>query len=191
MKNYEEIKIKYGHVSSWAIWQKRDSTKKEKFGMGDVSFFNNIDTEKLNPNIILVGLNISRKIKKPFANFHPEHLTAHDYKIRYALENTIFSGSYMTDIIKDFEEVVSGKLMKYLRENPKFEKENIELFEKELNDIGSSKLIIIAFGNDCYKILNRNFKNKYSIYKVPHYSSCISKEKLRDEFKFLCQHFEN
>ena len=69
MKNYEEIKIKYGHVSSWAIWQKRDSTKKEKFGMGDVSFFNNIDTKKLNPNIILVGLNISHKIKKPLRWF--------------------------------------------------------------------------------------------------------------------------
>ena len=25
-------------------------------------------------------------------------------------------------------------------------------------------------------------KNKYRIFKVPHYSSCVSKEKLRDAF---------
>lgn len=41
--------------------------------------------------------------------------------------------------------------------------------------------IIIAFGNDCFKILNQ-LKEKYTIFKVPHYSSCISKEKLRDAF---------
>ena len=60
-------------------------------------------------------------------------------------------------------------------------KENIKTFEMELKDIGATNPIIIAFDNDCFKILNE-LKEKYKIFKVPHYSSCISKEKLRDDF---------
>ena len=87
----------------------------------------------------------------------------------------------MTDIIKDYEEVMSGKVMKYLNSNPDIKKENIKSFEIELKDIGATNPIIIAFGNDCFKILNE-LKERYKIFKVPHYSSCISKEKLRDAF---------
>ena len=92
----------------------------------------------------------------------------------------------MTDIIKDFEEVISGTTMKYLRKNPEFEKENIIFFEEELKYIGATNPVIIAFGNDCYKILNRNLGDKYNIYKVSHYSSCITKEQLRTEFENIC-----
>jgi hypothetical protein len=194
MVDYNLIKERYGHMSSWAIWQPRDSTNKEKFGMGDITMFDNPELlQQLNPNIILVGLNISGKgnLDKPFQNFHPEHSSAHDYKTRFALEDTIFWGSYMTDIIKDYEEVISGKVMKYLKENPKFEKDNIETFEDEINCIGSQNPILIAFGNDCYKILNRNLQDKYKIYKVSHYSSCISKEKLRIEFDSISQLINN
>ena len=65
-----------------------------------------------------------------------------------------------------------------------FEKENAETFEQELLDIGAENPIIIALGNDSYKILKRNFKN-LNIYKVPHYSAFITKEKLRLEFEKL------
>lgn len=87
----------------------------------------------------------------------------------------------MTDIIKDFEEKVAGHLMKYLGKNKTFEKENIIKFEQELVDIGSNSPIIIAFGNDSYKILKRNFKH-YKIYKVSHYSAFINVDKYREEF---------
>jgi hypothetical protein len=184
-EKFVSIKSKYGHISSWAIWANK--TIKEKSNMDDISFFDDIKDIKFNPNIILIGLNISEKIKRPFGNFHSENSSAHDYKIRYAIKDTIICGSYMTDIIKDFEEKVSNNLMKYLRDNPKFLKENINSFEDELKHIGSNNPILIAFGNDCYKILINNFKNKYPIYKVSHYSSCISKEKLRDEFLEIIQ----
>ena len=182
LEQYEKIKLKYGSMSSWAIWS--DQGEKIKSNMGDISFFENptIKTLKtLNPNIILVGLNISKHIPKNFSNFHPDYSSAQDYKTRYALKNTMFWGAYMTDIIKDFEEKVSGNMMKYLSKNKTFEKENILKFEEELVDIGSKSPIIIAFGNDSYKILHRNIK-KYKIYKVSHYSSFINKDKYRDEF---------
>ena len=122
-------------------------------------------------------------LDKPFSNFHSKSSTAHDYKIRYAVENTIFKGSYMTDIIKDYEELISTNVMKYLKKNPDFEKENIQSFEVELNDISAKNPTLIAFGNDCYKILIRNLEKKYKIYKVSHYSSSKSKEELRTEFE--------
>jgi len=97
--------------------------------MGDISFFENPKEEflaTLNPEVILVGLNISRPIKRPFGNFHPNYSEAQDYKLRHALYETEWWGGYLTDIIKDFEEKVSGKMMDYLRRNPDFEQANIK-----------------------------------------------------------------
>jgi hypothetical protein len=182
LKQYEKIKTKYGSLASWAIWAEQDENIKSN--MGDISFFENptmTTLNTLNPNIILVGLNISKHIPKLFSNFHPDYSSAQDYKTRYALKNTMFWGAYMTDIVKDFEEKVAGNLMKYLNKNKTFEKENIIKFEKELIDIDSKSPIIIAFGNDSYKILKRNFK-QYKIYKVSHYSAFINIDKYREEF---------
>ena len=184
-EQYEYVKEKYGHMSSWAIWSKQNG--KSKTGMDDISFFYNptkTTLETLNPNIILVGLNISERIDRVFGNFHPDTSKAQDYKTRYAVQDTIFWGAYMTDIIKSFEEKISGNLMKYLTKNKPFEKENIEKFEQEIIDIGATNPILVALGNDSYKILKRNFK-KYKIYKVSHYSAYITKEKLRSEFEKL------
>lgn len=155
--------------------------------MGDVDFFDDIDLKTLNPNIVLVGLNVSGKgcLERPFSNFHPLHKTANDYKTRYALEGTEYWGAYMTDIIKDYEEVISSNVQKYLSANPEFEKQNVERFEQELKDIKCENPMIIAFGNMSYKILNKHLKKKYKIYKVPHYSSFITKEKLREKFMEL------
>jgi hypothetical protein len=184
-ENYEYIKDKYGHMSSWAIWSKQNG--KSKSGMDDITFFYNpskIILDTLNPNIILVGLNISERIDRVFGNFHPDKSKAQDYKTRYAVQDTMFWGAYMTDIIKSFEEKISGNLMKYLSKNKLFEKENIKKFEQELINIGSTNPILVALGNDSYKILKRNLK-KYKIYKVSHYSAYITKEKLRSEFEKL------
>ena len=46
-----------------------------------------------------------------FSNFHSSSSTAQDYKIRYALKDTKFWGSYMTDIIKNFPEKHSNLML--------------------------------------------------------------------------------
>lgn len=92
--HYERIKKKYGHMSSWAIYVDKKE-EKEKSEVGNTSFFENpnrLTMTKLNPNIILVGLNISEKIKQIFGNFHSSSPSAQDYKIRYALKDSIFQG---------------------------------------------------------------------------------------------------
>jgi len=184
---YNIIKEKYGNISSWALWTEHLDNR-SKIGMDDISFFENPSQstlESLNPNIILVGLNISEKIGKIFGNFHPDKTSAQDFKTRFALQGTMFWGAYMTDVIKSYEEKISGNLMKHLSNNKDFEKENIKLFEQELLDIGSQNTIIVAFGNDSYNILKRNLKDKYKIYKVPHYSAFIQLDRLRLAFTEL------
>jgi hypothetical protein len=93
----------------------------------------------------------------------------------------------MTDVIKDFDQKESDKVMKYLSKNKPFEKENARLFREELNDLGIDKPTIIAFGGDAHTILTRNFKNEYKILKIPHYSNYGSKEKYREEVKSILQ----
>lgn len=183
-KKFEFIKKKYGHYASWAIWA--DFGEKPKENVGNLSVF---DIEKnprllkqLKTNIILVGLNISRVvIKVPFANFHDAKSKAMDFKIRYALRGSPFWGAYMTDIIKNFDQKESGKVISYLRTYKQFEEKNIQIFRKEMKDIGADNPTVIALGNDAYMILNRKFKNEYKILKIPHYSKYISKEKYREE----------
>ena len=105
---FELIKKKYGHYASWAIWAEVGDTPKSN--MGDLNIFEEKNIlSKLKPNIILAGLNISKRdeLKRPFENFHGPLGGA--YKIRCALKNSPFWGGYMTDIIKDFAEKASKK----------------------------------------------------------------------------------
>ena len=129
----------------------------------------------------MVGLNISRNTSgRTFGNFHDSRPQGQDYKIRYAFRNTEYYGAYMTDIIKDFEQLISGKVTSYLKEHPDCEAHNVRSFETELDDLGGSNPLIIAFGSDIYTILNRNLKDKYRIIQVTHYSHYISKEDYRN-----------
>jgi len=178
---FEFIKEKYGHWTSWAIWANAGDTPKSN--VGDLSIFSGDGfLTQLNSEVVLVGLNISRgDIKFPLANFHDARSEATDYKIRYALKDTPLWGGYMTDIIKDFNEKESGKMMSYLRSNKEFEKSNAAIFQEELNDLGCINPTIIAFGNDAHSILLRNFKDQYKILKVPHYANYTSKETYRQQ----------
>ena len=185
-KQFELIKSKYQYLSSWAIWAEEGETPKSN--IGDLSVLNpkinkNLFNE-LNPEVVFVALNISRgDIVIPFGNFHDARPMATDFKIRFAFKNSPFWGGYMTDVIKDFDEKVSGKVKSYLSQNRNFEKQNIEFFLRELNDVGSQNPTLIAFGNEVYDILNRNVRDKFKILKVPHYANYSSKEKYRQQVK--------
>lgn len=190
-ERFEFIKEKYGYYASWAIWA--DAGERPKDNIGDLSVFdikhNPGLLEQLNPDIILVGLNISRgRMKYPLANFHDARPEAMDFKIRYALRGSPFWGAYMTDIIKDFDQKVSGKVWSYLRTDKQFEIENAKLFDEEINDVVTHNPTIIAFGDVAYKILMRNFGDDYKILKVPHYSIYCSKEKYRENVGRILQY---
>jgi len=103
-KHYLEIVNKYGDFASWAIWQ--DVGLKPKSNVGDLTIFDHVKNRELlgqlKPNVVMDGLNISRRVELPFGNFHDSRPQSQDYKIRYAFRDTKFYGAYMTDIIKDF-----------------------------------------------------------------------------------------
>jgi hypothetical protein len=181
-EHFKNIANKYGEFASWAIWADEESTPKSN--IGDLSIFDLDKNPKLldtlNPNVIMVGLNFSRSmVGEPFANFHDNRSQGQDFKIRYAFRGTEFYGAYMTDIIKDFEEKISGNVLKYLKENKDFELMNIRLFEQEILDLKCSNPILIAFGNLTYDLLYKYFGQKYLIKKIIHYSHQISKENYR------------
>jgi len=184
---FNEIAGKYGHYASWAVWA--DPGNKPKSNIGDLSVFdlsiNPSLLEILNPNIVLVGLNISRPIQFTFGNFHDSRSHSQDFKLRYAFRQTPFYGAYMTDIIKDFEQVISGEVNSFLKAHRAFELQNVEMFRKELDDIGASDPLLIAFGNHSFSILDKHFGNEYNVVKVPHYSMQISKEDYKGKVSSL------
>jgi len=182
-EHYHEIANKYGEFASWAVWAEEGS--KPKSNIGDMSIFdlnrNYRLLDLLKPDVIMVGLNFSQSVvNTPFINFHDARPQGQDYKIRFAFRDTEFYGAYMTDIIKDFEEKVSGNVKAYLKINKNFELQNIELFRKEIKDLKCSDPFIIAFGNITYEILKKHFGENYRIHKVMHYSQQISKENYKD-----------
>jgi hypothetical protein len=187
---FELIQKNHGQYASWAVWA--DEGSKPKDNIGDLSIFE-VQNRKallnqLNPNVILVGLNISRRLLKPFGNFHDARPHAMDFKLRYALKGTSLWGGYMTDIIKDFEQKASGKMMDYLRRNKDFELANVVKFRQELRDLGDlnvDKPTIFAFGNDAFKVLDRNLGDEFTVIKLPHYSKYISKEGYRAEIQSI------
>ena len=172
LKEFNEIKEKYGCCASWAIWA--DQGEKPKDNIGDLSVLDPENDEKrlsefkLKPNVIFVGLNKSRDgNKKHFSNFHSSDSKGTDFKIRFAFKDSSFWGGYMTDIIKDFKEPKSGKVEKHLRENKECERKNVKDFCQELEFIGAIDPTLIVFGNATYKVLMRNpeILEKHSIAK--------------------------
>lgn len=180
---YSDIARKYGQVASWAIWGEVGA--KAKSNIGDLSIFdlekNPKITERLNPDIILVGLNISRPICNKFGNFHDGGRHSQDYKIRHACSGTNLYGAYMTDVIKGVEERNSARVMSYLAANLDVVMQNLQSFEQELQDIKAKNPLLVAFGNYAFDLLDQYFKNKYQIIRIPHYSKYISKENYKIE----------
>jgi hypothetical protein len=159
--------------------------KKPKENIGDLTVLDlqaNPDLlHTLSATFVFLGLNISRKIERTFGNFHDARPMATDYKIRAALQGTRFWGSYMTDILKDFEQKVSGKVMTYSNANPSFERHNIDLLRQELFDLGVEHPVLVAFGKDAEAIARRNLDSEYKIVGIPHYAKYISTNAYRTE----------
>jgi hypothetical protein len=180
------IKQKYGRVASWALW--KDPSVLAKSNIDDLSVF---DPQE-NPNIyqllhtdsVMVGLNFSRPVmdSKPFVNFHDSNKHAQDYKIRYAFKNTRFYGSYMTDVIKNFECKKSDTLKREIRNQRSIVDQNLENLRQELLDIEAERPIILAFGRYTYTLLQDLGSRYYSsLICITHYSYFIGQDKYKEK----------
>lgn len=184
---FSRIRNEFGHFASWAVWASEGKNPKEK--IGDLRVLDHEENptllETLHGKAILLGLNISRRIERPLGNFHDPRPMATDFKIRYALRGTPYWGAYMTDIIKDFEEKASGKMMDFLRGNGDFEKYSILKLREEIEVLGVSNPLLVAFGRDAEKVAKRNLGREFRVVGIPHYASYISKENYRLQIKEL------
>ncbi|MCR5322516.1 MAG: hypothetical protein K6E85_04530 [Lachnospiraceae bacterium] len=183
-EKYKKLMDGYGDVASWAIWSSEGNTPKSN--VGDMSIFTDDICDKLNHDYVFVGLNRAEHMERPdgydgpWQNFHSPDPKGNDFKLRFALSGTKYWGAYMTDIIKHHVQTDSGSVMKYLRNHPDVVKENIEDFEKEISILGSYP-VLVAFGNDTFKVLTTYLPEHYRIIRVPHFSFTISKENYRAE----------
>ena len=181
---YNKLKEKYGHVSSWTIWREEGNTPKSN--TDDMTIFEDEDIcDKLNDKYVFVALNWSSthgvQEDKPWKNFHSSYRYQNDYKLRYALWGTQFWGSYITDIIREYPEINSKKVVSEIKKgNIKIE-DHIKKFKEELNCLSDEKPILIAVGNDSFNILKDNLHDEYEIYRITHYSARINKEDYKKE----------
>lgn len=179
---YNNLKKKCGKYSSWAIWQ--EAGEKPKSNTGDMSIFDDDEKicDRLNDKYVFVGLNVSRSPgDEPWKNFHSDSPYQNDYKLRHVLTGTKFWGSYITDIIKNHEQVKSSEVRKALKKDPSIIDKNIKKFQNELNCLSDEKPILIAMGKDACKILKNNMEEEYTIHGIRHYSANGGPEFYKDK----------
>lgn len=167
------------------------------FGTGTASgmkddIFQDVSDEilnQLNPKYVLVALNFSKPCKKcknpsiinkkcndhkvveTLMNFHSGD--GNIGKLRYAIRKSPLAGAYITDIIKNYPNANSKEVIKKCREDPEFEKKNVDWFLQEIQDLRTSDQIIIALGDPVEEILQRH-DIKHT--KIRHYSYRYNKK---------------
>ena len=111
VNNNESVEIQ--KVASFADWSD--------------DFRNNLN--KIEGNTILLGLNISSSIEKPWENFHSK--SNEDKRLKYACEG-VFDRAYITDLIKYFPNGKSSEAMKAFKNNETLRHASVEMFVREI-----------------------------------------------------------
>ena len=114
------------------IWGKVNGEKKKipyvaSFADWSDDFRNNLN--KIEGNTILLGLNISSSIGKPWENFHSK--SNGDERLKYACEG-VFDRAYITDLIKDFPNGKSSEAMNAFKNNETLRHASVEMFVREI-----------------------------------------------------------
>lgn len=164
---FENIKKKYGKYSTWAIWSKDRTNENSVNCIGE-------DLESLNSSYILIGLNMSRKLR-PWENWENFRGGKHDRKLKYALNDSPLRGAYMTDLFKDINNPNSVDFLNFINENPELIDKNVKLFKEEMNDIKvSSETKFIILGGLTGKLYKQYFNQHFREIEVlyhKHYSA--------------------
>jgi hypothetical protein len=184
-ERFDDLRTRWSSHSSWAVWQTVGTDEKPKAHVGDRTV---LDPETnpellnvLNPEVVMVGLNASSREGdgEAWANFHDGDSRANDFKIRFAFEGTPFWGAYMTDVFVNFPETDSRKVMAHVKANPDAVAEQLDRLARELQSLGTTDPLLIAFGGLANDLIRQTLGDKYRVIKVPHYAHRIGKEKYR------------
>lgn len=181
LKNISE---KFGWCSSWAVWA--EEGKKPKSNIGDLSIFDFNKNPKvrdvIHSNYVAVGLNISGgKDFETFSNFHSPNPSGQDYKLRFAFRGTPMWGCYLTDILKNFPEVSSSKVAKFIRDNPRELQPHFDLFREEVQLLRAENSVFLGLGSLATKLVRQALPVDAKVIQLRHYSDYVSKENYRNE----------
>lgn len=173
---YIKLKRKFGKNSSWTIWDEPENDDwKSKSNIGGLNCFKdeNCLIKDLNSNYIFVGYNPADhndkcKNIKTWSNFHSDNKKkSQDYKLRYALKDTKYLGSFITDVYPKIVETDSTKVSNKASENMTNESIKDLMYARKL--LGN-KATIIAIGKDSYNVLKNNLPEDIKLVKITHYS---------------------
>ena len=186
-EQFLQLKEKFGFYSSFAIW-------KSPKDVSDVSMFESDNVlMTINNDYIFVALNPASNQQNEdkeitaFRNFHSKDSRQKDFKLCFALQNTKFWGSYITDLFKSFPETNSQLLKKQLKENPDKVESDINKLKQEIEILTNNKkdATLIALSRDTENYLKKYLGNKYRIAYVTHYAhrydGCSNVEIYRDK----------
>jgi hypothetical protein len=152
-EQFKQLTETHGGYGSWAIW----GYKSGKAGESNTDqIFDNY--QQLHARFVILGLNISAPLDKHWQNFHGGR---HDRKMKYAFNDTVVRGAYMTDIYKEIVDVNAVGLDKYIRSNRLLIYENVKKFKAELADVklmDNSTFVVLGPENS---ILGRHFNDYF------------------------------
>ncbi len=161
LEEYENLKTKYGSYASWAIWDENDQK--------DTSVIDRY-FDQLSPRYVFVGLNISAPLRDAsWSNFHAGR---HDRKLKYACNDTVLRGSFLTDLFKGIPEAKSFRVNGMLTND--IIKENVSFFEQEMRDIKlKTESTLVILGGMASRYFDDYFKHLFNneVIKYRHYSS--------------------
>ncbi len=181
-RTYQQLKLCYGRWSSWALWNPAvisDLAIMEPRG---------IPHPLMRADLVFVGLNAARPTSKPWEAFHTT--SANDKKLAGLLNNAVFGGAYITDIIKGLVEVEGKKAADIVKDNDSLLKSNAKLFCDELEMLGvGADTTIIVFGNEAWDIIQRMLEKnlldpccaKGLFVKNTHFAAYVSIEDMKKE----------
>ena len=169
---YDYVKNHWGFRVSWAVWAEDldlpvGPPSKEQ--IAETSIFDRTINPKIleqcNPNVIFVALNCSNDIElDTFSNFHS--VDGGIYKLRYALQNSPYSGGYMTDFFKDYSDSNGKRVLAHFKNKPIEVQKNVDILKDEMKKIGSVNPIIICLHRGLYDA--KHLQNAFPSCKVVH-----------------------
>ena len=129
---FEQLKERFS-TSSWAVWGEDD--------MSDTSVIE-AHRDRLHSRVVLVALNPSGPIDRPWGNFHSP--SPGDRKLRRLFNRSSYRGAYMTDLIKDHiapdassVEDIDAEVMH----------RNVQVFRDEMDVLGAdASTLFVLFG---------------------------------------------
>ena len=176
--NWDMLTEKYGGYASWGIWSQKNS---QRTNVGPI--YKNKDL--LHSKYVLIALNPSKDLytaiqtgeRKPWANFHGGGGGGgnNDSKLKYAINDTILKGLYMTDLFKEVA-LTQDELLRKVKDNPdEIVPRNIDLLKQELIDVNVDEhTTFILIGGKVQEYWEQYFMSEFNsnpVIRNPHYSA--------------------